>query len=218
MKTKLFMLLAAAAAPVLLSAQSPEVTDAIAQEEAQIAQSTTTAPGQLDSRLNGEWTIYNLRGDKVTGEERPFINIVTSEGRFYGNNGCNIINGTVSSSGKSSVAFDNILSTRMMCQDAPFEYLINVTLPEIKYYTVKQYGHESYLDLENDRHQVIMVLRRHNMDFLNGAWEVTRINGEPNTDESIQMVIDIPEGRIHGYGLQECRLPSGCFHRCWVRR
>ncbi|MDE5967890.1 MAG: META domain-containing protein [Muribaculaceae bacterium] len=204
---KIFLMATMAVATLIPAmAQTAAETDVIAQEELQIAEQSaeqlagqqSAATAKVDPKINGEWTIYNLRGDKVTGEERPFINIVAAEGRFYGNNGCNIINGSVDTPSKGAISFDRILSTRMMCQDAPFEYMINVTLPEVKFYSIKQYGHESYLDLENERHQVIMVLRRHNMDFLNGAWAVTRIDGESNTDEGIQMVIDIPEGRIHG--------------------
>lgn len=151
-----------------------------------------------DSRLNGEWVFYNLYGEKVTGEERPYINIVNDEGRFYGSNGCNILNGTVVSPKEGDIQFTNILSTRKFCQNAPFEYKINVALDAVKGYSIKQFGHEYYLDLTDKNGYIIVVLRRHNMDFLNGAWRVTSINGELNRNEGVEIVIDIPEGRIHG--------------------
>lgn len=197
MKNILFSIaLLAATFPAV--AQTESQVETIANEVSQIAQTSATKTDSANRLLNGEWTVYNLRGDKVTGEERPYITIALSEGRFYGNNGCNILNGNVVTTGNDGISFTDILSTRRLCRDAPFEYLINTTLNDVRFYTIKQYGHEYYLDLQNDRHQVIMVLRQHNMDFLNGAWRVTRINNEPNRNEGVEMVIDIPELHIHG--------------------
>lgn len=177
------------------NAQTQAQIDAIADEVAAM-ESQNTQPAS--PRLDGEWTIYNLRGDKVTGEDRPSITFAIGEGRFYGNNGCNILNGDVTLSGVDGITFSNVLSTRRLCHDAPFEYLINTTLNDVRFYSIKQYGHEYYLDLSNAKHQVIMVLRQHNMNFLDGAWRVTSIDGTPNRNEGVEMVIDIPESHIHG--------------------
>lgn len=180
------------------TAQTESQVETIGQEINQIKEQSESGLASPNRLLNGEWTVYNLRGDKVTGEERPYITIALNEGRFYGNNGCNILNGNISVEGTDMIAFTDILSTKRLCRDAPFEYLINTTLGDVKFYTIKQYGHEYYLDLQNERRQVIMVLRQHNMDFLNGAWRVTRIDNEPNRNEGVEMVIDIPEAHIHG--------------------
>ena len=45
------------------------------------------------SQLEGEWNVWTVGGKKVTGENRPYINFSLSEGRIYGNNGCNTVNG-----------------------------------------------------------------------------------------------------------------------------
>lgn len=201
MKKQILAVIALSATAIIASAQSTDQIDAIATDKAAIstaANDSLIISSSVDSRLDGEWTVYNLRGDKVTGEERPFITIALNEGRFYGNNGCNIVNGQVDAIGRDRIKFTNILSTRRLCQDAPFEYLIHTTLGDVRYYSIKQYGHEYYLDLENSRHQVIMVLRQHNMNFLNGAWRVTSIDSTPNRNEGVELVIDIPEARVHG--------------------
>ncbi|MBD5235038.1 MAG: META domain-containing protein [Barnesiella sp.] len=192
------------AAPFSLSAKkqapAPEVSVpgdtaamVIVQDEMIYYPGTTT-----DSRLEGEWFIDNINGEKVTGENRPFLNFNIAEGRVYGNNGCNIINANIETAPDNKLRFSNMLSTRMMCADAPFEYLINTTLDQVRGYKVSRYGHEYYLDLLNDRGHLIMVLRKHNMDFLNGAWQVTEIDGQPNTNEGIRFVIDLPEKKLHG--------------------
>ena len=43
-----------------------------------------------------------------------------------------------------------------------------------------------------------MTLRRHNMEFLNGNWMVTAIEGKKNNDEELTIFFDIAEQKIHG--------------------
>ena len=45
---------------------------------------------------------------------------------------------------------------------------------------------------------MIRTLRKHNLDFLNGAWRVSHINGEVCRIQDMQLLIDIPERRLHG--------------------
>ena len=151
-----------------------------------------------DIRLDGEWNIDNVNGQKVTGEERPFITFDLSQGRIYGNNGCNIVNADAVTGKGNKLQFTGMMSTQKYCANAPFEHLINTTLDQVRSYKISRYGHEYYLDLFNDRGHLIMVLRKHNMDFLNGAWRVTAINGQPNSNKGVQFVFDIPEKKIHG--------------------
>lgn len=176
-----------------VSAQDDAATDVVVEEVVEYTPVTNA-----DTRLAGEWNIDNVNGQKVTGEERPMLNFDLSQGRLYGNNGCNVINANLVTGPGNKLQFSDMLSTRMYCADAPFEYIINTTLDQVRSYKISRYGHEYYLDLFNDRGHLIMVLRKHNMDFLNGAWRVTAINGNANTNEGIQFVIDLPEKKLHG--------------------
>ncbi len=151
-----------------------------------------------DQILDGEWTIAEVNGRKVTGEERPYITFSTSEGRIYGSNGCNIINGDYQvADGSNALSFANVLTTQKACADAPFEYEINQALAKINSYSVEKQCNEYYLSLLSGNHRV-MVLRKHNMDFLNGAWQVRNIKGKKVDNENVQLVIDIPELKLHG--------------------
>lgn len=176
-----------------VSAQDDATTDVVVEEIVEYTPVTNA-----DTRLAGEWNIDNVNGQKVTGEERPMLNFDLSQSRLYGNNGCNVINANLVTAPGNKLQFSDMLSTRMYCADAPFEYIINTTLDQVRSYKISRYGHEYYLDLFNDRGHLIMVLRKHNMDFLNGAWRVTAINGNANTNEGIQFVIDLPEKKLHG--------------------
>ena len=78
-----------------------------------------------DNILNGEWTVAEVNGAKITGEEnRPYINFSVAEKRFYGSNGCNILNGDFVVKG-TELSFENVIATQRACHEAPFEYEIN---------------------------------------------------------------------------------------------
>lgn len=86
-----------------------------------------------------------------------------------------------------------------MCADAQFEYLINLAVSDVRSYTARQEGPVTFLDLKGAEGNTVLVLRRHNMDFLNGAWKVETLNGKALTGEDdATMTINIPDLKIHG--------------------
>ncbi len=166
-------------------------------ERKPVAQSETVDYSAL---VPGEWTIYKVDGKTLTGDERPYITFDAENSRFYGSNGCNTINGDYRLGG-TTLSFSNVISTMRACADAPFEYAINRALDKVSGYAVGKKGHESYMNLTGADGQTLMVLRKHNMDFLNGTWRVTLLSGKPvelEDDESMMLVIDIPELKLHG--------------------
>lgn len=151
-----------------------------------------------DSRLDGEWNIDNVNGEKATGEFRPVVTFDLAQGRMYANNGCNVINGNILTGKNNRLQLSDMISTQRYCADAPLEYLINVALEQVRSYKISRYGYEYYLDLFNDRGHLIMVLRKHNMDFLNGVWRVTAVDEQPVANQGVQFVFDLIEKKIHG--------------------
>ena len=153
----------------------------------------------MTQALNGEWTIQEVNGEKVSGDERPYINFESASGRFYGSNGCNIINGDFIVKAGNKIEFANLISTMKMCENAPFEMLINTGIAQATSFTLDKKGNESYLELKsNSKSTPLLVLRRHNLDFLNGAWRVITIDGHRVTAANMKFVIDINELSIHG--------------------
>ncbi len=155
-----------------------------------------------DFSINGEWTIYSVRGNVVTGEERPYITFDLQAMRFYGNNGCNYINGDIIVGKDGALKLDNMISTMKMCGDAEFEYVINLAVSDVRAFSAREEGPITFLDLLNGHStKPVMVLRRHNMDFLNGAWKVDTLNGTPITaddDNAPSLTINITDLQIHG--------------------
>ena len=172
-----------------------------AQQPAKPAAATASAVIPANFTINGEWIIYSVRGNKVTGDERPYVNFDLEAKRFYGSNGCNIINGDLELKAKDAMHLYNIIATTRLCQDADFEYLINLALSDVRSYAVRQgdSGSETFLDLKGDNGTVLLILRRHNMDFLNGAWRIDTLNGTTLKEENdATITIDIPDLKIHG--------------------
>ncbi len=165
-------------------------------------ESTVKRALPADFTINGEWTIYSVRGNVITGEERPYVNFDLAAKRFYGSNGCNYVNGNLSVEGQNDLRMDNMITTMKMCQDAPYEYLINLAVSDVRSYSARQEGPITFLDLKGADGRTILVLRRHNMDFLNGAWKITDLNGAPlvpaDGEEPATMTINIPDMKIHG--------------------
>lgn len=150
--------------------------------------------------LKGDWAIETVNGKKAVGEKAPFIRFSPSDSMIYGNNGCNVINGSYKyNPADSTISFSNIASTMMMCaMEGITDYEINAALNLTKYYTWKIKDNEYYLYLLDNAKKTVMSLMHQNFDFLNGAWHVTAINGKDVDEPDMNLVIDVDEGKIHG--------------------
>ncbi|MDO5394496.1 MAG: META domain-containing protein [Bacteroidales bacterium] len=154
----------------------------------------------LPADIAGEWSITQVGDIKVTGDEDlPYLTFVPGEGRFYSSNGCNVLNGAYALEG-NVLKFRNVAATMKLCHDAPYEAAINKVLADGKDVRVfvKRIGQESYMYLNSHSGKSLMTLVRHNLQFLNGQWRVSAINGKAINDDEANVFIDIPSLKIHG--------------------
>lgn len=147
----------------------------------------------------GEWTIASVGNTKIEVEENvPYVNFA-SDGRFYASDGCNVLNGDYALRSDGFISFANVLSTMKYCPDVEYSALIASMFGEDRYgVDFKRIGQDSYLYFRSSAGKTVMTLRRHNMEFLNGNWRVTAIDGKLLDDEEANVFIDIPELKIHG--------------------
>lgn len=153
----------------------------------------------LAKSMEGEWAIMEVGKTKISvDEDQPYVNFA-SDGRFYASNGCNILNGAYTVQG-STVTFSQVLSTMRSCANAPFEGAINKIIADgmSVQAMVSKIGNESYLYLNDRNGHPLMTLCHHNMQFLNGEWLVTAINGQRVDDEEANVFFDIAALKIHG--------------------
>jgi heat shock protein HslJ len=62
----------------------------------------------------------------------------------------------------------------------------------------KTSGNQTILTLTDTESHSTLTLCRHNMQFLNGQWQVTDINGKGVNDEEANIFFDVNELKIHG--------------------
>lgn len=160
-----------------------------------------TTPADKTSELAGEWSIIEVNGEQVTvnGEDHPKLTLTASDSdasivNIIAFNGCNYLNGAWNVKGNSLVKAGEFISTLKACPDAPYEYAVNNALNDADSY---QMTDQTNITIKSSTGREIMKLRKRNLAFLNGAWRVTAIEGQP-ISARIMMVIDIDENRVHG--------------------
>ena len=150
--------------------------------------------------LDGEWIITQVGSTKIEREEEnPYIHFVGEDNSFYASNGCNILNGSYTVDG-SRLTFHNVLSTMKYCADAPFDTHINAVLADEKPVIIEfENKHdEIYLYFCNSSGTKLMILHKPGLDFLNGNWEVEKINGEKFDTSDMTIFFDVEERKVHG--------------------
>ena len=156
---------------------------------------TITNPAQ---QLYGEWDIMTMRKKKVYTMERAYLYLDFAGGnKVYGNNGCNTINGTFQLKG-NEIMFSDFISTERSCHNVTNEKTIMHSLADVRRYTLTTQYNAQYLNLMNAKGNVVLVLKRHNLDAMNGAWLVKEINSENVSEQNMRLVIDAVEKTIHG--------------------
>lgn len=179
-------------------AAKAEAEKAMAKVDGKLQQ---IADGQDKGSLSGDWAIETVLGKKAVGETAPFIKFVPSEKRIYGNNGCNIINGSyIDDPNDSSIAFSKLATTMMLCAQS------NITDTEIgealgltvRYTIENGSDDESVLRFFDAGGKEVMQLMHRDFHFLDGTWAVIAIDGEKVNVEGMKVALDVDEKRLHG--------------------
>ena len=155
----------------------------------------------LADRITGEWVIVSAGGKSIGQiDDMPYITFEKSSGRFYASNGCNVLNGSYTLSPSGKLTFGEVLSTMKMCQDLPYESSITAALSGESPLnaSIKKLGHDSYLTLTDAKGVELLSAKKHNMDFLNGNWQITSVGGKTVEGDEASIFIDINELKVHG--------------------
>lgn len=183
--------------PAGLRAQLQDYTTVLPENAA------TTLPSAPE--LNGEWQLATINGRDVNLEEDiPYIYFEPSTGRFYGNNGCNVVNGSFAIGEDGNINFGGMMNTMRYCspEDAPFEQAFNLAIREDKplhLTPIYRIGSDSYLTLTDaGTENPVLTLRRKDMGFLNGNWQIVMADGVEINDEEANVFFDMPELKMHG--------------------
>ena len=156
---------------------------------------TTAIPSEI---INGEWIVYSAKDKVTSGDDRPYVIFDEASKTMYANNGCNTLNAEYKISNEINIEFINLLSTQRYCHDAQFELEINEAFANVKSISVKDSGNEYYMTFLNLKNEPLMVLRKSNLDFINGTWKITKVNSTQCKNKDIELALDLDELKVHG--------------------
>lgn len=193
-------LLAAATSCGALGNLTKKPTTSTPKTEKKHPASVKTNEVDVTSALTGEWQIVKVGSDEIpVADEMPYVNFDTETGAFYASNGCNILNGAFRIEG-CKVEFDNVLSTMRACEDMKFADAITAVLSDGKKYSVEisiGSGAE-VITLKDQASHAVMKLRKGNISYLNGLWEIVKIGSRSYDNPEMNIFIDVPAGKVHG--------------------
>ncbi len=163
-----------------------------------------TASAELAEKISGEWQIIKA-GNTVLPitDEMPYINFDPTENRFYASDGCNIINGDFTATTEGNVIFQHVLSTLRMCPEIENQEAISGVMQDNKSYTVvlsksATTPDVTILTLRNPQNKDVLTMRRSDMSFLNGYWQVVKIGDKSYDNTEMNLFFDIPAMKVHG--------------------
>lgn len=207
---------------VLLAALAPAITGCgSAQKSASTTASTThkttqhavsqLTPAVIDS-LTGDWSVVEVGETAVDLEQLPTVNLSLPDSDIaygpdivlcYAFNGCNTINGKFKvAPGHKMAPEGDFISTLMVCPGVDYDQLVSNAVGVVENYDLASVSGESTLHLYDKTGRKMLTLRKHDLEFLNGAWRVTRLGADVAVPDSVgmEMVIDLPEGKVHANG------------------
>ena len=178
-----------------LEKRGVDIENVVTDVEQPMREVAITNPAQ---QLYGEWDIVIIRKKKVYTLERAYLYLDFAGGnKVYGNNGCNSINGTFQISG-NNLKFNDFISTSESCHNVTSEKTIMHALADTRRFSLETQYNAQYLNLMNAKGNVLLVLKRHNLDAMNGAWLIEEINSENVSELNMRVVIDAVMQTIHG--------------------
>lgn len=149
------------------------------------------------SQLNGEWNVIEINEDQVTlpRSSRAYLYFDVQQpgrsGMIYGSTGSNSLNATYTMDG-NKIKIENVVTAKN--DDGYYMTIENnmlKCLDDAASLALSQKGDVEYMEIKNKHRNVLMKLWRNNLDFINGAWLVKKINGDDVSLCEIRLVNDV---------------------------
>ena len=158
-------------------------------------------------QLYGEWNIELVHQKAIHTSERAYLYFHFAGGnRLYGCTGCNTVNGKFEITG-DKLQFKDLLSTNLSCSGTAVETEINEALRQATNYYVTMHDNVEFMHVTNKKGDVVLLLRRHNLDFLAGSWLVKTINDLNVSNKGLKLVADMDQLTINA--TSGCNIING---------
>lgn len=171
---------------------------AVVEKEETETQEPRKIPTIPREEFGGTWIIATAERHDVVGETPAEITFDLATGRIYGNDGCNVVNGTFALGDENELEFGSLISTQKDCGPEVTDRAVLRALNNTRSYK-RAHGDELRIRLCDRRGRTVMTLEKRQVDLLNGAWRVTAIEGTAIAEKQPKLVIDIPEAKLSGF-------------------
>lgn len=159
-----------------------------------------TMNSALARNLGGQWSIIQVGSTTIDSDDNmPYIIFQPSSAQFYANNGCNTLNGAYSVSPDDVISFHNVLSTMRLCPEVTYDNQINTIIADNAPCKLRMtdVANETFIDFVTSTGKTIMRIRRGNLSFLDGQWNVKTVSGLESLVAPADIFIDLTELKIH---------------------
>jgi len=158
--------------------------------------------GKSTGGLAGRWyinTVGTIRLQQFEDNEWPYLEFSPTEARFYGYDGCNILNGAYRIPSGKSLELSEVATTMKLCQGDTLAYPIARALNETRSFAMTNGSDGArVLTLRNSGGKAMMTLHSSDIDFLNGPWQVVAINGKEIDVADARLVFDVAANTVTG--------------------
>ena len=144
-------------------------------------------------QINGEWNVLSIKDSELNlpAGTRAYLNFDVVGHMLYGNTGTNTINASYALK-DNKITFSKVLVGNK--DGGYFQYVerdLLKAMNEVATIALVKVGDIEFMEMKNKHRDVIIKLRRQNLDFMNGPWLVKTLNGTDITDRDIKLVNDI---------------------------
>lgn len=161
-----------------------------------------TTTGKAATDIDGRWYIESVGDITLRAFEDtdwPYLEFVPSEARFYGHDGCNIINGSYRIQSGRQLELSHVATTQKLCEGDTLAYPIARALDLARSFSTANGADGSrILSLHNSSNRTVMTLRSSDIDFLNGPWQVVAVNGKGINVPDARLVFDVASSTVSG--------------------
>lgn len=160
---------------------------------------TSTAPQRT---LGGHWYIKTVGTIVLTGiedDDWPYLEFVPDEARFYGTDGCNILNGSYRPGPGAELKMSDVATTMKLCQGDTLAFPIANAINTTAGYSLSAAGDgTATLTLLNAAGSPLMTLSRSEIDYISGPWQVVAVDGKNIDVADARLVFDLNNMAVTG--------------------
>ncbi|MBR6490149.1 MAG: META domain-containing protein [Muribaculaceae bacterium] len=145
------------------------------------------------AQINGEWNVIDIKDNPVSlpAGSRAYLLFDVYGGALYGNTGTNTINAFYKLNDNKITISDLLVTKKEGGYFQNVERDMLKALNEVASISLVKLGDTEYMEMRNKHRDIVMTLRRQNLDFMNGPWLVKTLNGANIVDKDIKLVNDI---------------------------